>query len=629
MCGVAGIVRFDGKPVEAAILTAMTDQIVHRGPDDQGVWVDGPVGFGHRRLSIIDLAGSPQPMASSDGRLHVVFNGEILNYRELRGRLRYPFRTNGDTETLLAAFNELGVSSVEHLSGQFAYAIHDAKDGSVSLFRDRLGILPLYYWFDDHQLVFASEIKALFPALPLRPEVDQQGLAAYLAHRSVPAPGTLFAGVRKLKPGHRLQVTRDGAVRIERWWSIAEANTAQAISGDAATTLVSNALRTSVERNLVADVPVGSYLSGGVDSSLIVALMTGLVGAEKVHTFSAGFGDSEYDEVHHALQVSKHLGTVHHEVTVTTDDFERLWPSLTWHRDAPISEPADIAVFRLAELARQHVKVVLSGEGSDELFAGYPKYRFARATAWAGLVPNPLRAAVIDQVEQRLPTRLHRARIALRALRGDDEAARLEGWFAPFTSPERDALLRAVDRRAGLDIARGGGDPVRRMLFADCHAWLADNLLERGDRMSMAASLELRPPFLDHELVELAFSLPSNVKLRHGVTKWVVKEVARSLLPAEIVDRPKAGFRVPIATWLRGSMRDMAYDRLLAADAFVTGVFDRRVIQELLESHESGARNEDIRIWTLLSLEVWYDQFRGQLAGAPNGPPNMSSIGHG
>ena len=225
MCGVAGIVRFDGRPVEADTLAAMTDRLVHRGPDDQGVWVDGPVGFGHRRLSIIDLAGSPQPMASADGRLHIAFNGEILNYRELRGRLRYPFRTTGDTETLLAAFDAYGAASVEHLSGQFAFAIHDREDGSVWLFRDRLGILPLYYWLDDQQLVFASEIKALFPALPHRPEVDPQGLAAYLAHRSVPAPRTLFAGVRKLKPGHRLHVTREGSARVERWWSIPEADT--------------------------------------------------------------------------------------------------------------------------------------------------------------------------------------------------------------------------------------------------------------------------------------------------------------------------------------------------------------------------------------------------------------------
>ena len=385
MCGIAGISRFDGGPVEVRVLDAMTDQLVHRGPDDRGVWVDGPVGFGHRRLSIIDLAGSPQPMGSVDGRLHVVFNGEILNYREVRSRLDYPFRTAGDTETLLAGFDTYGPSLVEHLSGQFAFAVHDRKDGSIWLYRDRLGILPLYYWLDDNRLVFASEIKAILPALAQRPQVDQQGLAAYLAHRSVPAPGTLFAGIRKLKPGHRLHVTRDGAHHIQRWWSIPEADGTERIPADLARRRVEEALRASVQRNLVADVPVGAYLSGGVDSSLIVALMTQLVGSEKVHTFSAGFGDAEYDEVHHALRVSQYLGTTHHEVTVTTDDFERLWPRLTWHRDAPISEPADIAVFRLAELARQQVKVVLSGEGSDELFAGYPKYRFARLSAWAGL----------------------------------------------------------------------------------------------------------------------------------------------------------------------------------------------------------------------------------------------------
>lgn len=629
MCGIVGIVRFDGRPVDPQAIAAMGRQLVHRGPDDDGAWVDGSVGFGHTRLSIIDLAGSPQPMASRDERLHVCFNGEILNYQEIRGGLSYPFRTSGDTETLLAAFEAYGPSFVERLAGQFAFAIHDRDDGSVWLYRDRLGILPLYYWLDDEQLVFASEIKALFPGLPRRPEVDSMGLAAYLAHRSVPAPGTLFAGVRKLEPGHRLHVTRDGAAKIDRWWSVPDYASVQSVSGGAATEMVARALRASVKRNLVADVPVGSYLSGGVDSSLIVALMTELVGSDKVHTFSAGFDDPDFDEVHHAARVSEHLGTIHHEVTVRTEDFEALWPRLTWHRDAPISEPADIAVFRLAELAKQHVKVVLSGEGSDELFAGYPKYKFARAASWAGMVPAALRAGVIDQVEGRMPPRLRRARVALRALRGADEAERLEGWFAPFTSRERAALLRGVDRSPGRDIAIGQGDPVRRMLFADCHAWLADNLLERGDRMSMAASLELRPPFLDHQVVELAFSLPSDVKLRNGVTKWVVKELARSVLPAEIVDRPKAGFRVPIATWFRGSMREMANDRLLASTSFVSEVFERKVIEELLEAHGSGRRNEDIRIWTLLCLEVWHEQFRTYLAGATSDLPVQAAVGHG
>jgi asparagine synthase (glutamine-hydrolysing) len=614
MCGIVGIMRFDGAPVAPELLSAMADQLVHRGPDGHGTWVDGSVGFGHRRLSIIDLEGSPQPMASVDGRLHITFNGEILNYRALRNRTRYPFRTDGDTETLLAMFHDRGPSSVELAAGQFAYAIHDNRDGSLWLFRDRLGILPLYYSIDDYQLVFASEIKALLPALPRRPDVDAGGLAAYLAHRSVPSPRTLFAGVRKLPPGHRLRVNADGKTQLERWWTIPAVDTTQRIRPATAVDLVAEALDQSIDRNLVADVPVGAYLSGGVDSSLITALMSRRSGAGHVHTFSAGFGDPRLDEVHHARRVSEHLGTIHHEVTVTADDFERLWPTLTWHRDAPISEPADVAVFRLAELARQQVKVVLSGEGSDELFAGYPKYRFARASAWAGLVPAAVRRPAVDLAQRHLPGRLNRARIAVRALDGLDERARLEGWFAPFTSRERAALLGSDGRVPGADIAVGQGDPVRRMLFADCHAWLADNLLERGDRMSMAASLELRPPFLDHHLVDLAFSMPSNVKLRHGTTKWVVKEVARRMLPAEIVDRPKAGFRVPIAAWLRGSMRDMAHDRLLGSHSFVGEVFDRKVIESLLASHGTGERNEDIRIWTLLSLEVWHERFRAHLS---------------
>ena len=441
MCGILGIVRFDGAPVAPGLLATMADQLVHRGPDGNGTWVNGAVGFGHRRLSIIDLAGSPQPMASVDERLHVTFNGEILNYRELRRQSAYPFRTDGDTEVLLAMFREYGPAFVSRLRGQFAHAIHDAGDGSVWLFRDRFGILPLHYWHDAHQLIFASEIKALLPVLPRRPEVDRYGLEAYLAHRSVPAPDTLFAGVKKLPPGHRLHATRHGSIKIERWWSLPANDTTQPVSPGRAVQIVSEALDASVEANLVADVPVGAYLSGGVDSSLIVALMRRRMSSSEVHTFSAGFGDPQIDEVQHARRVSRHLGTTHHEVTVTADDFERLWPLLTWHRDAPISEPADVAVYRLAQTARQEVKVVLSGEGSDELFAGYPKYRFARASAWAGRVAPALRRPLTDLLQRILPPRFSRARVALRTFGAADEQAILEAWFAPFTAEERSHCL--------------------------------------------------------------------------------------------------------------------------------------------------------------------------------------------
>jgi asparagine synthase (glutamine-hydrolysing) len=611
MCGIVGILRFDGAPVAPELLRAMSAQLDHRGPDGEGLWCDGNVGFGHRRLSIIDPTGSPQPMASSDRRLHLTFNGEILNYRALRRSLHaYPYRTQGDTEVLLALFADQGAAGVNSLDGQFAYAVFDENDRKLWLFRDRLGILPLYYYADQHLVAFASEVKALLPVRANGFAVDEDSLYAYLGHRSVPAPHTLFEGVRKVPPGHVVSFDERGRVEISRYWSIPEAGTSRPIEPAEAVARFRAGLDAAVQRNLVADVPVGAYLSGGVDSSLIVATMSRL-SRTAVQTFSAGFGDARFDELPHARAVSRLLGTDHHEIVVGATDFEEQWLDLTWHRDAPLSEPADVAVYRLAREAGQSVKVVLSGEGSDELFGGYPKHRHATLTAASGWVPAGIRRQVLGRAERRLPAGSRRLRIALRALTAHDEAGRFAGWFAPFTHDERYALLggRGDHRSNGQTQGDHGGDALRRMLAADCGAWLADNLLERGDRMTMAASVELRPPFLDHHLVELAFSLPSNVKIRGGATKWVVKEAARQVLPASIVDRPKVGFRVPLDAWFRGGLREMAWDRLLGRDSFVADVMDRHSIRSVLSSHDLGRRNEDIRIWTLLCLEMWHEAF--------------------
>ncbi|MCE0763120.1 asparagine synthase (glutamine-hydrolyzing) [Pseudonocardia kujensis] len=606
MCGIAGIVRFDGKPADDLLLRTMTERLTHRGPDEEGVWFSGPVGLGHRRLSIIDIASSSQPMASPDDRLHLCFNGEILNYRRLRDGLSYPFRTDGDTETLLAAHVVHGPGATELLDGQFAYALHDSATGELTLVRDRLGILPLYYHMDANRIVFASEIKALLPALESGPEIDTASLDSYLGQRSVPAPFTLFAGVRKLPPGHRLRVV-EGRARLERYWSIPD-GTRTEVTGPQAVAEVEAALRRAVEAATVADVPVGAYLSGGVDSSLIVALVNELRGGSGVDTFAAGFADQRYDELPFARRVSDLIGTRHHEVVLSPADFTDLWPRLTWHRDAPISEASDFAVFRLAELARRHVTVVLSGEGSDELFGGYPKYRVAPKLARMARLPAPLRVPVVEAVQRRLPPAAARARIALRTLSGATEEDRNLTWFAPFTGAERAELVGRWPTHPRARASRDG-DLVRRMLAADCASWLPDNLLERGDRMSMAASLELRPPFLDHRLVELAFSLPSDVKVRRGITKWVVKEVARRRLPAEIVDRPKVGFRVPMDAWFRGGLEAMAWDLLTARDSLASTLLDRAAVQRLLHRHRSGVANEEARIWPLLSLEVWHRTF--------------------
>jgi len=466
-------------------------------------------------------------------------------------------------------------------------------------------------------MVFGSEIKAILVAGDVQSGVDLLSLDAYLSGRSVPSPDTLFDGIKKLPPAHRATVTREGTMSLTRYWQPPAADPRGLWTPSAAVDAVDDAVSDAVDSALVADVPVGAYLSGGVDSSLIVAKIAALRPDRRVQTFAAGFGNPATDELPWARRVSEHVGTDHHEVHVDARDFETLWPELTWHRDAPISEPADIAVYRLAQTAGQSVRVVLSGEGGDELFAGYPKYRAARAVAAASKLPAALRGPGVNALERRLPASLSRVRIALRAAGADTPAEQYRTWFAPFTAQERRSLLGSLPTRTfSLGNNGSGHDVIREMLLADLDGWLPDNLLERGDRMSMAASLELRPPLLDHRLVDLAFRLPSSVKVRGGSTKWVLKEVARRYLPAEVVDRRKVGFRVPLDDWFRSGLRDSMWDRLTGAGSFVGETLDRTAVRQLLERHESGRFNEENRIWTLMCLEVWHETFFGARASA-------------
>lgn len=603
VCGVAGVRRLCGLSASPELARQIVIQLRHRGPDDLGVWTNGAdVAFGHTRLAIIDLDGSAQPMSSPNGHATVVFNGEILNYRALRKELAdYPFKTDGDTEVLLALYEKFGHRGVDRLEGQFAYAIHDGRTNEIHLFRDRVGILPLYYYLDADTFAFASEIKALLSLMPER-AVDEDSIYDYLTHRVVPAPNTLIRGVRKVLPGHRLTLTADGRVITEPYW-VLKAKPSRGLNAEGAVDLVDALITRSVRSALVADVPIGMYLSGGVDSSLLTALAAREPLDYRLQTFSASFGDHQYDESSWARRVSNILGTTHHQVNVTPNDFLGKWSQLSWYRDGPLSEPADLALHCLARLAREHVKVVLSGEGSDEIFGGYPKHRFASATRW---LPGVLGQAA-RKLENRIPTGQHRGRIALRAFGELTYGERLRGWFAPFTAEERLRLLNHdPPRRIPEHYTNGSGDSLQRMLYADMFTWLSDNLLERGDRMAMAASLETRPPFLDHRLIETAFALPSRFKV-HGLSgKWILKEVARRYLPADVVDRPKVGFKVPLDQWFRGELKDFAYDLLTARSSFVRQQFEGQEVTRLLECHLSGRRNEDIRIWTLLSLEVWH-----------------------
>ena len=612
MCGIVGIRRFDGRPVDPALLRAMAAQLQHRGPDGDGFRIVRDVGFGHTRLSIIDLAGSPQPMTSASGPFHLTFNGEIFNYQQRRAELvaaGVPLRTHGDTEVLLETLRLHGLRGLDRMNGQFAFGLFDERANTLLLARDRLGILPLYYAEGPGFLAFASEIKALLPALGA-PQLDDDAVEDYLTYRSVPPPNTLFKGVKKLAAGTALWVAADGKLRHETWWSLPAQLQGPMLTGDDALSAVNSALERAVAGRLVADVPVGAYLSGGLDSSLTVALMKKARQGGDVQTFAAGFNDPRFDELPYAKQVSDAVGTTHHEINVTATDFQQLWSKLSWHRDGPISEPADVAIFRIAQYARSTVKVLLSGEGSDEIFAGYPKYAYEPKLAPFAAVPAFLRVPLMRLAERALPGSKYRARQAARALTGRSTAERLQTWFAPFTWYERRALRTGYGSHRSLgQYERCQGDHLRRMLYVDCHTWLADNLLERGDRMSMAASIENRPPFLDHELVELAFRIDSSLKVKGSSGKWIVKEIARKHLPANIVDRKKVGFRVPLDEWFRGGLKDYVHDLLLGRDAFVSRYLQRSVVEAMLGDHMRGRRNEELRLWTLLGFEVWHRTF--------------------
>jgi len=612
MCGIVGIRCFRGRTVEYPVLLKMAEQLQHRGPDGKGFLIMDNVGFGHTRLSIIDLAGSPQPMSSANGPVHITYNGEIFNYKTLREELiaqGVQLRTHGDTEVLLEIIRREGILGLRKINGQFAFGFYAENSETLVIARDRLGILPLYYHEGRDFVAFASEIKALLPVIG-GVEIDDEAVEDYLTFRSVPAPRTLFKNIKKLSAGTAIHICRNGKIQEEVYWALPAIEHGNTITGLRAIEAVEVKLREAVGLRLVSDVPVGAYLSGGLDSSLTVAMMKKLRGGDEIHTFAAGFSDLRHDELPYARQVSKFVGTNHHEVNVGSHDFMNLWEKLCWHRDGPVSEPADIAIHKIALEARSFVKVLLSGEGSDEIFGGYAKYLYDPKIATFSAIPGYLRIPAFRFCERLLPESRNRIRQVARALTARHTAERMQSWFASFTWYERRQL------RPGYGCfhddgqwKRAQGDHLRRMLYVDCHTWLADNLLERGDRMSMAASIENRPPFLDHELVELAFRVSSEMKIKGKSGKWLIKEIARCYLPDQIVDRKKVGFKVPLDVWFRGPLKDYTHDLLSGKDSFVSGYFERGEVSAILSDHLKGRRNEESRIWTLMGLEIWYRAF--------------------
>ncbi|MEO8718021.1 MAG: asparagine synthase (glutamine-hydrolyzing), partial [Burkholderiales bacterium] len=541
--------------------------------------------------------------------------GEIYNFRELRAqlsRLGYAFARDSDTEVLLRAYQHWGCGVVEHLRGMFAFALWDARRERLLLARDRFGEKPLFLAENALGLYFASEIKALLLVPGVGARVNPEAVSDYLAYRYVPGPATLFSGIRKLAPG-TIAVWERGRLTEARYWSPPDrcASTGAPAPADVAAVFLGR-LDEAVRLQMVSDVPFGAFLSGGLDSSTIVGLMRRH--SAQVNTFSVGFGEAGYSELGYAAQVARHFGTTHHELTVTDRDVIDRLPALVAARDAPVSEPSDIPIHMLACEAARSVKMVLTGEGSDEILGGYPKHlaeRFARPYQW---LPGGVRDRLIAPLARALPYRFRRIKTALANLNIEDWRERYVRWFGALSAGERGRLsLRGDARGAHCDAAPFDADPrcssLRRMLYFDQTSWLPDNLLERADRMTMAASIEARVPFLDHLLAAFVSALPDRYRIRGWSTKWILRQAARQLLPERILTRPKVGFRVPVGEWFRGPMREFLTHHLQGPASMTRAYYDPKVLDGVLADHLSGRQNGEKLLWSLLNLELWHQRY--------------------
>ena len=619
MCGIVGIVSLDPREtVDEARLKRMCHALRHRGPDGEGLFVDGPVGLGMRRLAIIDVAGGRQPMANEDDTVRLVFNGEIYNHAALRPGLEargHRYRTRSDTETILHLYEEERERCVERLRGMFAFAVWDRARGRLLLARDRLGIKPLYYARTDHELIFASEIKAILAAGPLRPALNEAILPEFLATRFVSGEETFFRGVRKLLPGRTLSWSPAEGFSQRRYWRLPLPidDSRQSLPERAAE--VRDRLQAAVRSHLMSDVPLGLFLSGGMDSSALAALMAPMV-QEPIRTFAVGFADAEANELPYARLAARSVGAEHREVIVSPAEFFGALPRLIWHEDEPIAFPSSVPLYFVSRLAREHVKVVLTGEGADELFLGYNRYR---VTAWnerlgrtyRATVPGGLRGAVGGLV-QRLPRPVRRyAGRTFLALHPGPRALFYEN-FAVFAEGLQERLLADPGLLAARDPyaeglrcyteAPGGG--LERMSHADLQTYLVE-LLMKQDQMSMAASIESRVPYLDHEFVEHVAAMPGRFKLRGWSTKAVLRAALRGLMPREILGRRKMGFPTPVGRWLRGRFWPMVGEFVLGPRALGRGLFQPGLLRRLAEEHRAGTGEHGDRLWLLVNLELW------------------------
>lgn len=628
MCGIAGLFYPETpKPIDPARLTAMTDAMVHRGPDGSGVWTAPGVGFGHRRLSIIDLGGGAQPMATPDERIVVTYNGEIYNFTEVRAVLEAggaEFRTHSDTEVLLHGWRAWGPGLLERLNGMFAFALWDSASQSLFLARDRLGVKPLHYvMLADGALAFASELKGLLAHPLVRREIDPRAIEDFMGLGYVPDDACIIAGVKKLAAGHYLHIERGKAVPAPRcWWDVNFARRARGSSRDLENELLHH-MREAVRLRMVADVPLGAFLSGGVDSSSVVALMAEASRAP-VKTCSIGFDVADHDETSHARAIAARFSTDHRQRIVGAEDFG-LVDTLAHAFDEPFADASALATYRVCELAREQVTVALSGDGADEALAGYRRYRFHAAEERVrALVPAGLRSSVFGTLGRLYPKadwapRPLRAKTTLLALADEGAAAyaRAVGVTTPVVRHllYGDAMRGAIAGHAAEDryIASmrdaPADEPLDRAQYADFKHWLPGDILTKVDRTSMAVSLEAREPLLDYRFVEFAASLPASARIRGGEGKWLMKQAMERYLPRDILYRPKMGFVTPVSAWFRGTLADEAAG--LARSSVLAAWFDRAAIERLAADHRTGRAEHGRTLWQLMMLERSLTQLVG------------------
>jgi asparagine synthase (glutamine-hydrolysing) len=624
MCRLGGIFLFDKlQRVNREVLSDMNRQIAHRGPDDDGFFVDGNVSLAMRRLSIIDIRTGHQPLSNEDGSIWIVFNGEIYNHGELRKDLisrGHRYRTQSDTETIVHLYEEYGKNCVQYLRGMFAFAIWDRNRRSLFIARDRLGIKPLYYRHQDDTFLFGSEIKTIRNYPHVRPEFNRGTLAEYLAFGYVAGEETMYAGINKLLPGHTLILEEDKrALQIEPYWDLNIQSDDGKRPYDHYVSEYRERLEDCVSSHLMSDVPLGVFLSGGLDSSAVAALTT-KIRQEPIQTFSVGYGEQEFSELPYARTVAEHLRSRHHEIHVNWGDFFQTLPRLIWHEDEPVVWPSSVALYFVARLAREHVTVVLTGEGSDETLAGYTRYAWTLLNSrmdrvYRSMTPAGLRALLRSAIG-RTPISAAYKRKLEHTFLGRDGAYwpsfYFDNFYCAFSASDQDELLTPDAKESAGDPYAGSmhywngssGDLLHRLLYTDIKTYLVE-LLMKQDQMSMAASIESRVPFLDHALVEFTATIPAKYSTKGMAGKCILKSAVADLLPEAIMSRKKMGFPTPWEYWLKGPQLEVLEQLLLEPRTLQRRLFRQEILQRLFAEHRSGARDHGNRIWRLLNLELW------------------------